>query len=624
MGMGQHGGPGVLAPRGPVWARMPPVQALILAAGRGLRLGELTRDRTKAMVEVAGRTLIARALDALDAAGVEEVAIVIGHAGEHLRDFVGRSHGRMRISYIENPVFDRTNNIYSLWLAREFLARADTLLLESDLVFEPRLIRDLLADPRPDLAVVAKFESWMDGTVTLLDADDSIAGLVSKEVFDWSQIARYYKTVNVYKFSAEFSRRIYLPFLEAYIRAFGEGHYYEQVLSVIAHVNKRALRAHRIEGLRWYEIDDRQDLSIAEALFADEKGRLELFQRRYGGYWRFPGLLDFCYLVNPYFPTPRLMEELRASFAERVTSYPSGQAVQDLLGAELLGCEPGTVVVGNGASELLRGLLPHLPRPVGRVIPGFEEYAAGLEEPRELKNLRTRSSDFGYGVDELVEFAQGLGTLVVVNPDNPTGHFLEPAQIEDLLQRLRGGPRVILDESFIDFAGDPAELSALRRGLTARYERLVIVKSLGKAYGVAGLRLGLLASADRSLVDPVRRTLPIWNINALAESFLQVVRKYRDDFTNACRRVAEERARMKGALADLPWLRVLPSRANFLLCEATSRYSATELTRRLLERHGILIKDCTGKPGLEHGQFVRIAIRTGEDNDRLLGALRAF
>src|SRR5688572_29897663 len=120
------------------------MQALILAAGLGLRLGELTRDRTKAMVEVDGKTLIERALDTLAGAGIRDVAIVIGHAADSLKRFVGTSYKGLHVTYLENPEYRTTNNIYSLWLAREFLARDDTVLLESDLIFEPRLLEGLV------------------------------------------------------------------------------------------------------------------------------------------------------------------------------------------------------------------------------------------------------------------------------------------------------------------------------------------------------------------------------------------------------------------------------------------------------------------------------------------------
>jgi histidinol-phosphate/aromatic aminotransferase/cobyric acid decarboxylase-like protein/choline kinase len=600
------------------------LQALILAAGLGQRLGDLTRNSTKAMIEVDGRTLIGRALDALAEAGVGEAAIVTGHAGDTLRAFVGDRHRGMRITYFENPIYQTTNNIYSLWLAREFLKRDDTVLLESDIVFEPRLLDGMLRNPHPNLAAVAKFEPWMDGTVTLLDAEDHIVGIVPKEVFDWRETERYYKTVNIYKFSKEFSRRFYLPFLDAYIEAFGRSRYYEQVLTVITYLSQAELRAFRVTDEKWYEIDDPLDLDIARTLFARGDESVALYERRYGGYWRFPKIRDFCYLVNPYFPGERLLDELGANARRLVTAYPSGQQVQSLLAAQLVGCDAAEVVVGNGASELITVLARELPGPFGLVVPGFEEYARAMHGHAEIARLVPRSPDFACTVSEFEEHASRLGTLVLCNPDNPSGHFLDPGSVIELLERLdASGTHVVLDESFVDFAGEPEECSVLRPDVLRRFPRLLVVKSISKSYGVPGLRLGVAASADRGLITRLASALPIWNINSMAESFLQVVGKHKREYTEACRRVAEDRREMHAELSAIPHLRVLPSRANFFLCELTSGMSARELTRLLLENNGIFIKDCSKKTGLGHGQFVRLAVRSRGENRDLVRALRA-
>jgi choline kinase len=331
------------------------VKALILAAGLGRRLGELTRDRTKAMVEVGGRMLVLRALDALRAAGVRHTVLVIGHGGAALRAALASYPAEMRIDFVENPVYADTNNIYSLWLARETLASDDTLVLESDLIFDPSLIADVLADPSANLAVVAPFKPWMDGTVTLLDDNDGVVSVVPRTAFDWSVSGRYFKTVNIYKFSKAFSQNLYLPFLEAYIRAFGRSRFYEQVLAVIATMGHGELRAHRT-ARAWYEIDDIEDLRNAETLFAPAGNRLSSYARRHGGYWRFPDLLDACYLVHPFFPPERLLHELQAQFATLLGSYPSGADVQSDLITRLFPVRASQTLVGNGASEIIRSL----------------------------------------------------------------------------------------------------------------------------------------------------------------------------------------------------------------------------------------------------------------------------
>ena len=191
------------------------MQAIILAAGIGKRLGELTQNNTKCMVKVCGITLIERMLQQLSELRVSQVVIVTGYKGKELREFLGNSFKDTPICYVDNPIYDKTNNIYSLYLASKHLIVEDTLLLESDLLFEPKVLQRLTANNYPNLTVVAHYESWMDGTVALLDDQDYIVNLLPKQSFSFSDVADYYKTVNIYKFSKEFSTSHFVPFLEA-------------------------------------------------------------------------------------------------------------------------------------------------------------------------------------------------------------------------------------------------------------------------------------------------------------------------------------------------------------------------------------------------------------------------
>lgn len=277
------------------------MQAIILAAGMGKRLGELTQDNTKCMVKVHSKTLIERMLEHLAKTEINRIILVIGYKGENAKALLGDSFQDKPIFYIHNPSYDKTNNIYSLYLAKEYLAEDDTILLESDLIFSDIILKKLLADPYPNLAVVAKHQSWMDGTVVTLDKNNNILNFIPKKAFQFKDIDSYFKTVNIYKFSKDFSTQKYIPFLEAHCKALGNNEYYEQVLRVISLLDKPDLKAFPIEEEKWYEIDDKQDLENAEALFSDEQDAPGLYGQRFGGYWRFPFLTDFCYLVNPFF-----------------------------------------------------------------------------------------------------------------------------------------------------------------------------------------------------------------------------------------------------------------------------------------------------------------------------------
>ncbi|NLZ53421.1 MAG: phosphocholine cytidylyltransferase family protein, partial [Thermoanaerobacteraceae bacterium] len=260
------------------------MQAIILAAGMGKRLKELTNDCTKCMVKVNGVTLIERMLAQLDKLKLSGIVIVIGYQGDKLVEFIESLSIKTPITYVRNDIYYKTNNIYSLYLARNYLLQEDTLLLESDLIFEDAVLEKILRDPYPSLALVAKYESWMDGTVVTLDEDRNIKDFLSKKQFKFADIKNYYKTVNIYKFSKEFSTTHYVPFLEAYSKALGDNEYYEQVLKVIALLEKPEIKASILEKESWYEIDDVQDLDIAESIFANSPGeKLAKIQSRYGG-----------------------------------------------------------------------------------------------------------------------------------------------------------------------------------------------------------------------------------------------------------------------------------------------------------------------------------------------------
>lgn len=599
------------------------MQAIILAAGMGKRLKELTRNNTKCMVEVNGVTLIDRMLHQLERCGLSRIVIVAGYERERLMDYIGTLGIQIPIVYVENPVYDKTNNIYSLALAKEYLIREDTLLFESDIIFEDAVLDALIQDPRETLALVDKYESWMDGTCVKLGVDDSIVEFVPGKRFRFDESDQYYKTVNIYKFSRHFSETHYVPFLEAYCSALGNNEYYEQVLRVITMLEEPEIRGKRLEGQRWYEIDDIQDLDIASSMFAEDDERVALMQGRFGGYWRYPGLLDYCYLVNPYFPPDKLMEEMKASFGELLTQYPSGMRVNALLAARNFGVRPEHIVAGNGAAELIKSLMGSLSGRTGFVRPTFEEYPNryGTEESVVFV---PEGEDFRYGADDLMRFFANreIETLVVVNPDNPTGNYIPHADMIRLIEWAEERHiRLVADESFVDFAREK-HATLITQSLLEKHPHLCVVKSISKCYGVPGIRLGVLASGDTKLIAGMKRDVAIWNINSFGEFYMQIAGKYQREYEASLDRMREEREHFCGRLAKINGLRVIPSEANYVMAELTGGMTAAELTRRLLTQHGILIKDLSAK--IKNGQFVRLAVRSRQDNDMLLAALEGI
>ncbi len=603
------------------------MQAIILAAGMGRRLGELTQGNTKCMVSVNGVRLIDRMLSQLSALNLKRVIIVVGFKADELTKYIGnRYDDKLKIEYYENPVYDKTNNIYSLSIVKQQLQEDDTLLIESDLIFDDKLLDMVLADPYPNLALVAKYETWMDGTMVQIDHDNNIVNFVPKKAFNYSDVDSYYKTVNIYKFSQQFSEQVYVPFLDAYCRVMGNNEYYEQVLRVITLLDKAELKALPITNERWYEIDDVQDLDIADNLFADNHQRLDKFNKRYGGYWRFPKMLDFCYLVNPYFPPKRMKDELRANFDVLLTEYPSGMGVNSLLAGKYFGIRQEFVVVGNGAAELIKSLMGHLEGKIGVVFPTFEEYPNRVDRSRLVAYV-PKDVDLRYEADELKAYfdGMGIGTLLLVNPDNPSGNFIGRDNVLSLAVWCRErGTRLVVDESFVDFTDTYATSSLLDNTTLLSHPNLVVMKSISKSYGVPGLRLGIMASADTELISRVKKDVSIWNINSFAEFYMQIFNKYEHFYKEACEKFLSERQRFGEALSHVGYLRVLPSQANYFLCEVTGGLNAHELTELLLSRHNILIKYCNNKTGLVGKNYIRVAIRDSRDNDALVAALKSL
>lgn len=597
------------------------MQAMILAAGMGRRLKELTQNNTKCMVKVNGVTLIDRLLHQLDVRCLSRIVIVVGYEGQKLMDYIATLGIRTPIVFINNPVYYKTNNIYSLALAKDHLLQEDTLLFESDLIMEDSVIDALLEDPRPTLALVDKYESWMDGTCVKLGPDDSILSFVPGKRFRFEDIPSYYKTVNVYKFSRHFSETHYVPFLDAYTKALGDNEYYEQVLRVITMLDEPEILAKRLNGQRWYEIDDIQDLDIASSIFApDENDRLSMMQQRYGGYWRYPKMLDFCYLVNPYFPPQRLMDEIKANFETLLTEYPSGQQVNSLLAARNFSIHQDTVVVGNGAAELIKALMARLTGFTGVVRPTFEEYP-NRYDPDSTVVYRPENPDFSYTAQDLMDFFgdKNLSNLLLINPDNPSGNYIPRKDLLALADWAQArGVRLVVDESFVDFAEE--ENTLLDPEILARYPLLYVMKSISKSYGVPGLRLGILASGDLPAIAALKKDVSIWNINSFAEFYMQIMEKYKGDYALAIQKIQAERRRFTRELARLPGLRPIPSQANYLLVALSDHLCPHELCKRLLVKHGIFVKDLTEKMG--GAPYLRIAVRDQADDDRLLSALR--
>ena len=358
-------------------------------------------------------------------------------------------------------------------------------------------------------------------------------------------------------------------------------------------------------------------------MFAEEKDILRKYYGRFGGFWRFPKMLDYCYLVNPYFGMSEIMDEMQANFRTLVTEYPSGMKVNTLLASKCWGIKEDYIVPGNGAAELIKALMEELPGTLGIIRPTFEEYP-NRRDKDSLVTFIPQNCDYRYTADDIMDFfaTKSVSSILLINPDNPTGNFIP---IDDVYRLAawceEKNIRLIVDESFVDFTVGWRNNTLLHNETLDKYPNMIVIKSISKSYGVPGIRLGILCSADADFVTKIKHSISIWNINSFAEFFMQIYTKYEADYSIACDKFIEERERFEKRLRKISFLRVMPSQANYFMVEVLAPFTANRLVLSMLKRFNILLRDCTAKVGLDNKQYMRIAVRGHDDNTKLLEAL---
>lgn len=598
------------------------MQALMLAAGMGKRLGKLTGENTKCMLEVAGEKLIDRAIEAVELAGITKMVIVVGYKGDNLVNYINENYKDSKISFefINNKDYATSNNIYSFYMAKEYLEKDDTILMESDLIYEKELVSKLVNDCHENIAAVAKYKSWMDGTCVTLDDSGNILQFIEKANLDFDSGIDYYKTVNIYKFTKDFCKNIYIPFLESYMKAYGLNSYYETVLKVISHLSNSNIYGYEIGNMAWYEIDDIQDYDIASVLFSKGKEKYDLVASKFGGYWRYDKMLDFCYLVNPYFPTKTMIEKMQREFPVLLGNYPSGLAMQNMNAERIFGVNRQYLLVGNGASELINalGVLQTGVLAVG--VPTFNEYVRCFRNC-EIKYVDNSQINYGISLEAYKKACEDADLLCVVSPDNPSGAMLSKDDALELIEYAKScNTNVLIDESFIDFADKEVRYTLLNNEILEKYPNLIVMKSIGKSYGVAGLRLGVLASSNIELLADIKKYMQIWNINSFAEYYLQIYNLFAKDYVTACDKIAYQRNRMINEINKMQNFKAYTSQANYILVEVKSG-SSYDLCVKALEENNIFIKDLSTKNYFKGKNFIRIAVKDEEENNILLGFL---
>lgn len=344
----------------------------------------------------------------------------------------------------------------------------------------------------------------------------------------------------------------------------------------------------------------------------------------HGGYWRYPDLLDFYYLVNPYFPSPELVDELKDYLGVLLAQYPSGFKVITDLAEKNYGIKKENIFVGNGSSELIKFTMDYIQGKIGIVRPTFDEYANRYDSNSVVAYWPT-NKDYSYSSSDLIEYFEDktIEAIVIINPDNPSGNLLRLSELEDLLSWTKKSDiKLIIDESFIDFSEAPERDSLMTQDYIDQNGHLTIIKSISKSYGIPGLRIGIIASGDSELLNYVKSNIPIWNMNSFAEFYLQIAGKYENDYRIGMDKFRKERSRYFQNLCSIESIRPIPSQANYFMVEITNGFSSTKITETLMSTYNILVRDLKNKLQTDAGQYLRIAIRGTADNDQMMDSLR--
>ncbi|MGR6967067.1 aminotransferase class I/II-fold pyridoxal phosphate-dependent enzyme [Geodermatophilus sp. URMC 61] len=591
------------------------MQALILAAGFGRRMRPLTDRCHKTLLPISGSTILDRIIEGLQERAVTPVTIVTGYRADEVIEHVERQFPSLDVRYVHNKDYEITNNIHSMALAFEEIDfDDDVILIESDLIYEPAVLDRLIASPAENVALVDHYRAGMDGTVVTLGDTGLITQVIppSLQPSDFS-FADKYKTLNMYRFSREFCQDTLRKLLTYYAQTFDRNCYYELILGILIYMQQAEVHGEVIDGERWAEVDDPNDLRIAEFTFNPD-ARYEAMTTGWGGNWG-NDVLDFAFIRNMYFPTPAMLSELRHNLPELLQNYGSHQSILDEKLAWALQWPVEVVHAVAGASQCYPWLRSWF---AGRRVlipePTFGEY------PRVFPDARRYRDHPGFQWREIEDAAQDTDVVVFVNPNNPTGSHLATDDIAEFARR-HPATTVVVDESFIDFCDEP---SIVDRLVDDALTNVLVVKSLSKCLGVPGLRLGVLATADPDMGARIRAEQPIWNLSSLGENFLEVMLKHRQALEHSYARTMADRDSLTRLLEAHPLVEtVFPSGGDFLLVRlAVPRAQADDLARRLVAQEGLLVKDVSEKIGDGRGYW-RLAVRSPEDHLRLLAGLSA-
>ena len=355
--------------------------------------------------------------------------------------------------------------------------------------------------------------------------------------------------------------------------------------------------------------------------YKTQSEKYEFISKQHGGYYRH-GFIDHAYLYNLYFPPEAIFTNFKDQIHDLVLNYPVAQdALADLVG-KIIDQPAERIVVGNGAAELIKIISGHIAGKLIVPVPSFNEYANAAPSGKVVE-FPLEFPSFQLDVDRFAAEAMRVkaDVAVVVTPNNPTSMLISKADLIRLAKKLETHNCIlIIDESFLDFAENPAQISLERE--IENYPNMVIFKSMSKAYGICGLRIGYMLSANSEFTQAVRSGVHIWNINGFAEEFLRILPDYKEEFIESCKQVRADRDSLYTKLCAVKGMTVFKPDANYIFCRLQDTVqSAPEITKKLFIEHNMYIKDCSGKTQPDSDRYLRIGSRTEEENCKLVAAL---
>lgn len=592
------------------------MKAIILAAGIGNRMMPLTKHDHKTLLKIADLTIIDRIIYSLKENNIVEIIIATGYLKEKLKRHLNKNHSEINFQFIDNDRYNETNNIFSLSLVFEQAEiNDDILLIESDLIYNKNIIKKIIDSNYKNVALVSPYKIGLDGTVVQIK-EDQIINIYPPHLQDEKfNLTDKYKTLNIYKFSKEFCENDFKKILVYYANLIDDNCYYELILGVLLYLQKTKINSLIIQNSDWAEVDDPNDIVSAEFQFQKEK-RIQLLQDSFGGYWNYD-ILDFCFIRNMHFPTKSMMAELKNFLPNLLTNYGSKQSILDKKLSYVMQYREDRIVALNGAGQIYP-IIKNIFHNKKALIPSptFGEYQNVF-----MKNI-SYSDDVGFNLNELEDKIDLVDLVVIVNPNNPTGSILSTEYVFELSHN-NPNKIFIIDESFIEFSSESSIIELIEN---SELNNVIVIRSMSKNYGLPGIRLGFIYTSNISLRQNILNEIPIWNLNSMAEFYLEIILKNKISLEDSFKKTKLDRKKLIDQLNKIDFIdRTYPSEANFILFQIENKdFNSNDFMNYLMNSHNIFVKDISNKFNNKNISSYRVAVRSQVENEKLVFAIRKF